>query len=148
MSGRRNKPVPETGRSRVKAYDVQCAGSRGTVRAIETTASKASAARLIQFAGSSANAEDSNQLQALQFDDAQHMLPDTSPFQAVMDSDFEQLRVELKAETEDVADTYVRTSKAGEGQNEMLRKWSDTWSQLFLAELYRHYASPERAACQ
>ncbi|KAG8711388.1 hypothetical protein FRC11_002914, partial [Ceratobasidium sp. 423] len=77
---------------------------------------KVSAARLIQFAGSSANAEDSNQLQTLQFDNAQHMLPETSPFQAMMDSDFEQLCVELEVKTEDVADTYVHISKAREGQ--------------------------------
>ncbi|KAG8714484.1 hypothetical protein FRC11_008286 [Ceratobasidium sp. 423] len=117
------------GHSQVKAYDVQHASSCGTVWAIETTVSKVSAARPIQFAGSSANAKDSNQFQALQFDDAQHMLPNTSLFQAVMHSNFEQLYGELEAKTEDVANTYVHTSKAEEGQNEMLCEWSDTWSQ-------------------
>ncbi|KAG8737267.1 hypothetical protein FRC11_002135 [Ceratobasidium sp. 423] len=111
-------------------------GSRGTVRAVETVASKASASKPIQLAEGAANAQDSDQLNVPQFNDAQHVLPDEPHHPPAYDADIESLRVELEAEIEDIADMYLRSSRAGEGQNEMLREWSEQWSQLFLAKLY------------
>ncbi|KAG8703367.1 hypothetical protein FRC11_010793, partial [Ceratobasidium sp. 423] len=111
-------------------------GSRGTVQAVEMAATKASVSKPIQLVEGAANAQDSNQLNVPQFDDAQHVLPKEPHHPPAYDADIESLHVELEAEIEDVADTYLHSSRAGEGQNEMLREWSKQWSQLFLAKLY------------
>ncbi|KDN34347.1 hypothetical protein RSAG8_12552, partial [Rhizoctonia solani AG-8 WAC10335] len=121
-------------------------GAQKTVGVTKSAASKAAPSAPILVADAQLTPGQVQQLVTAEFG-ADEGYDEFPPLNTRTQKEVDELCVELEAEIQDTADNYIRTSAAGEGQNEMLLDWKNNWGQLFLAEMYGHNGIPELRPC-